>query len=79
MTTPHGHPDHDHDAHGPTFAPGLRCPECGEPARPVPPRDWPLNGFTPRPVTSHHDGTPYARRPVRTAPNRPNRSALRRA
>ncbi|MEU8159494.1 hypothetical protein [Micromonospora parva] len=56
MTTPHGHPDHDH---GPTFAPGsLRCPECGEPARPVPPRDWPLNGFTPRPAASHHDGTP---------------------
>ncbi|RQW98756.1 hypothetical protein [Micromonospora inaquosa] len=63
MTTPHGHPDHDHDAHGPTFAPGLRCPECGEPARPVPPRDWPLNGFTPRPVTSHHDGTPLCPAP----------------
>ncbi|MEU8182041.1 hypothetical protein AB0B86_14885 [Micromonospora sp. NPDC049047] len=58
MTTPEGHPDHDHDAHGPTFAPGsLRCPECGEPARPVPPRDWSLNGFTPRPAASHHDGT----------------------
>ncbi|GAB3160778.1 hypothetical protein GCM10027290_67240 [Micromonospora sonneratiae] len=59
MTTPHDHPDHDHAAHGPTFAPGsLCCPECGEPARPVPPRDWPLNGFVPRPAASHHDGTP---------------------
>ncbi len=62
MTAPHGHPDHghpDHDAHGPTPVPGsLRCPECKEPARPMPPRDWPLNGFVPRPAASHHDGTP---------------------
>ncbi len=59
MTTPHGYPDHDHAAHGPTSAPGsLRCPECGEPARTMPPRDWPLDGFASRPATSHHDGTP---------------------
>ncbi|MEV7231243.1 hypothetical protein AB0M79_30130 [Polymorphospora sp. NPDC051019] len=59
MTNPHGHSHHDHHAHGPTVAPGsLRCPECGEPARPVPPRDWPLDGFASRPAASHHDGTP---------------------
>ncbi|BCJ63015.1 hypothetical protein [Polymorphospora rubra] len=59
MTNPHDHTNYDHDAHGPTLAPGsLRCPECGEPARPVPPRDWPLNEFVPRPAASHHDGTP---------------------
>ncbi|WBB53873.1 hypothetical protein [Verrucosispora sp. WMMD573] len=53
MTTHHNHP------HGPTVTPGsLRCPECGEPARPAPPRRWPLDGFAPRPATSHHDGTP---------------------
>jgi hypothetical protein len=34
------------------------CPECGEPARAAPPREWPLAGFTPRPRYSHHDGTP---------------------
>ncbi|MEU8370077.1 hypothetical protein [Micromonospora tulbaghiae] len=51
--------DHDHHAHGPTVAPwSLRCPECGEPARPVPPRRWPLDGFASRPAASHHDGTP---------------------
>ncbi|MEV0396497.1 hypothetical protein [Polymorphospora rubra] len=59
MTNPHDHANHDHDDHGPAFAPGsLRCPECGEPARPVPPRDWPLDGFASRPAASHHDGTP---------------------
>lgn len=60
MTTPHNHhPHRDHAAHGPTPPPGsLRCPECGEPARPVPPRDWPLDGFASRPDASHHDGTP---------------------
>lgn len=54
MTTPHDHPHH-----APTHAPGsLRCPECGEPARTTPPRDWPLDGFASRPVASHYDGTP---------------------
>lgn len=53
MTTPHDHPNH----HG-AAAPGtLRCPECGEPARPVPPREWPLEGWSARPVASHLDGT----------------------
>jgi hypothetical protein len=33
-------------------------PECGEPARKVPPREWPLAGWAPRPRFSHHDGTP---------------------
>jgi hypothetical protein len=36
----------------------LVCPECGEPARAVPPREWLLAGFAPRPRNSHHDGTP---------------------
>ena len=36
----------------------LVCPECGEPAHTVPPREWPLAGFAPRPGFSHHDGTP---------------------
>ncbi|MFD1083463.1 hypothetical protein [Micromonospora andamanensis] len=61
MTTPHDqtNPYHHAHAHGPAVAPGsLRCPECGEPARPVPPRRWPLDGFASRPATSHHDGTP---------------------
>lgn len=54
MTTPH----HPPAAHGLTVAPGsLRCPECEEPARIMPPRDWPLDGFALRPATSHHDGT----------------------
>ncbi|WP_249714607.1 hypothetical protein [Rhizomonospora bruguierae] len=54
MTTPHHHPDH-----GPTLAPGsLRCPECGELARLMPPREWPLAGFAARPGASHADGTP---------------------
>ncbi|MET8278504.1 hypothetical protein [Micromonospora sp. NPDC005174] len=54
MTTPHIHPDH-----GQTAGPGsLRCPECEQPARLVPPRDWPLNGFAARPGASHTDGTP---------------------
>lgn len=58
MTT-HDHPHHDHAANGTAHVPGsLRCPECGEPARPVPPRHWPLDGFASRPATSHRDGTP---------------------
>jgi hypothetical protein len=36
----------------------LVCPECREPARAVPPREWPLAGFAPRPRHSHRDGTP---------------------
>ena len=36
----------------------LVCPECGEPARAVPPHEWPLAGWAPRPRFSHHDGTP---------------------
>jgi hypothetical protein len=36
----------------------LVCPECREPARAVPPRDWLLAGWKPRPRFSHHDGTP---------------------
>jgi hypothetical protein len=36
----------------------LVCPECGEPARVVPPNEWPLAGWAPRPRFSHHDGTP---------------------
>ncbi len=36
----------------------LVCPECGEPARKVPPHEWPLAGWAPRPRFSHHDGTP---------------------
>ena len=40
-----------------THAP-LACPECGEPAHAVPPHEWPLAGWTPRPRFSHHDGTP---------------------
>lgn len=43
---------------GPTDPGPLRCPECGEPARPVPPQDWPLSAFVPRPGHSHRDGTP---------------------
>jgi hypothetical protein len=35
----------------------LACPECKEPARTVPPRDWPLARWAPRPAYSHHDGT----------------------
>src|SRR5690348_11001815 len=43
----------------PTDAPvPLVCPECGEPARATPPREWQLAGWTPRPRSSHHDGTP---------------------
>jgi hypothetical protein len=49
---------HDHPDHLTAAAPGsLRCPECGEPARPVPPRDWPLQGWQARPAASHLDGT----------------------
>ncbi len=38
----------------------LACPECGEPARAIPPHphEWPLAGWRPRPRFSHHDGTP---------------------
>src|SRR5947207_1133137 len=36
----------------------LACPECGEPVRAVPPREWLLSGWKPRPRFSHHDGTP---------------------
>jgi hypothetical protein len=36
----------------------LTCPECGEPARRVPPHDWPLSGWAAWPGFSHHDGTP---------------------
>ena len=54
MTTPPHHHEHDRPA-----APGsFRCPECDEPARPVPPREWPLAGFAARPGASHFDGTP---------------------
>ncbi len=43
----------------PTGTPGpLVCPECGEPPRAAPPREWPLAGWKPRPRYSHHDGTP---------------------
>jgi hypothetical protein len=35
----------------------LRCPACGQPARLVPPADWPLSGFAARPGASHLDGT----------------------
>jgi len=57
--TAHDRPHHDHAANGPMVAPGLlRCPECGEPARPTPPRHWPLDGFVSRPAASHRDGTP---------------------
>lgn len=53
MTTPPHHHDHDRPAE-----PGsLRCPECDQPARPVPPREWPLAGFAVRPGASHLDGT----------------------
>ncbi|MGW5557594.1 hypothetical protein ACWER9_10270 [Micromonospora sp. NPDC003944] len=55
MTTPHDHPDHEPTTPGPG---SLRCPECKEPARLVPPRDWPLNGFAACPGASHTDGTP---------------------
>jgi hypothetical protein len=47
---------HDPD---PAADPGsLRCPECGDPARLVAPREWPLSGFATRPAASHADGTP---------------------
>jgi hypothetical protein len=49
-------PPHHHDR--PADLGTLRCFECGQPARPVPPRDWPLAGFAPRPCVSHLDGTP---------------------
>jgi hypothetical protein len=53
MTTP---PHHDHDCR---VEPGsVRCPECGELARPVPPHEWFLAGFAVRPGSSHLDGTP---------------------
>lgn len=53
MTIPHDHPGYH-----PAAAPGsLRCPECGTPARPVPPREWPLEGWLARPAASHLDGT----------------------
>ncbi|MGA5304575.1 hypothetical protein ACPCHT_32020 [Nucisporomicrobium flavum] len=46
-------------AHAPAAAPGSpRCPECGDPARPVGPTEWPLAGFAARPAASHADGTP---------------------
>ncbi|WP_236718643.1 hypothetical protein [Actinoplanes sp. TFC3] len=48
-------PPHDHDR--PAEPGSLRCPECGEPARPVPPREWPLAGFAAGPGASHLDGT----------------------
>jgi hypothetical protein len=49
---------HHHD-HGRPADPGsLRCPECGDPARPVPPHEWPLAGYAARPGASHLDGTP---------------------
>ena len=56
MTTPPRHHGHGHDR--PADPGSLRCPECGEPARPVPPREWPLAGFAARPGASHLDGTP---------------------
>ncbi|WP_431937084.1 hypothetical protein [Micromonospora sp. RP3T] len=54
MATPDDHPDH-----GQTTGSGsLRCPECEQPARLLPPRDWLLNGLAARPGASHADGTP---------------------
>jgi hypothetical protein len=58
MTTPLNHHD-PRPAAGNDQAPGsLRCPECGETARLVPPTAWPLAGFAARPAASHADGTP---------------------
>lgn len=49
---------HDHPAPYRAATPGsLRCPECGAPARMVPPREWPLSGWSARPAASHLDGT----------------------
>ncbi len=42
----------------PSGPPRLACPACGEPARAIAPRAWPLSGWAPRPGHSHHDGTP---------------------
>ncbi|MGA5305948.1 hypothetical protein ACPCHT_39085 [Nucisporomicrobium flavum] len=53
MTTPHDHPDR----HGAAAPGSLRCPECDTPARTVPPREWPLEGWLARPGASHLDGT----------------------
>ncbi|MEU0558464.1 hypothetical protein [Dactylosporangium sp. NPDC006015] len=35
----------------------LCCPECREPVHAVPPTEWPLAGWAPRPAHSHLDGT----------------------
>ena len=53
MTTPSDHPDHN----GAAASGSLLCPECGTPARPIPPREWPLEGWLARPAASHLDGT----------------------
>ena len=60
MTTPHDDPDHHpYPAAGNDPAGGsLRCPECGETARPIPPTEWHLAGFATRPAASHADGSP---------------------
>ncbi|MEV8515903.1 hypothetical protein [Dactylosporangium sp. NPDC051484] len=50
-------PPESHPAH-PAGPGALSCPECGEAVRAVPPIEWPLAGWTPRPGYAHHDGTP---------------------
>jgi len=70
MTTPHEHTGPDTGT-TPAESGSLRCPECGEPARAVPPRKWPLDAFLARPGASHTDGTalcpvpgPYGSQPA---------------
>src|SRR5438552_2258803 len=50
---------------------GLYCPEWREPARAVPPTEWPLAGWAPRPAHSHHDGTPLCPVPEHPGGSRP--------
>ncbi|WP_433615324.1 hypothetical protein ACQP2P_11240 [Dactylosporangium sp. CA-139114] len=54
-----------------TEPPGLVCPECGEPARAVPPTEWPLDGSAARPGHSHHDGTPLCPVPAHPGGSQP--------
>jgi hypothetical protein len=62
------HPTHSAGTAAPA---ALFCPECRELVRAVPPTEWPLAGWAPRPAHSHLDGTPlcpvYATGGVRPA------------
>lgn len=57
------------------YHPGpLACPECKEPARAVPPRDWPLAGWAPRPAHAHHAmprAAPHGSQPADPVPAQP--------